>query len=390
MVLPRLTFCFFLIILISCGPATPRDPVLGEAFVGPANVNLRKQIGPSSIVATLHFGDKVQIIAIRRIFIKVRTHSGAEGWVDESMLLGQGDIDQIKAQSDAARNYPSQGIAITDTAMNVHAQPSLTSPSYIQLKTGEKFDVLEHRLLQPPQSPVRKKLITPPPKIAKKPKKEAKNKIPPPPAPGLPLDWVDLSKEGEDAIPPKSDDTPAPSPQDWSMIRTTSGQSGWVLTRRLYMAVPDEVAQYAEGHRITSYFPLAKVQDEDRVKNVWLWTTSEPGLPYDFESFRVFIWNLRRHRYETALIQRHLRGYFPTLVDSSAGTFAVCLQKADGLRYRREYRLVENIVKFVEERPCEPGPAHTGTSSATAVPNAQSPHQGTFDKLKGELKSIMK
>jgi hypothetical protein len=128
------------------------------------------------------------------------------------------------------------------------------------------------------------------------------------------------------------------------------------------------------------------VHDEDRVKNVWLWTTSEPGLPYDYEGFRVFIWSLRRHRYETALIQRHLHGYFPTLVDSSAGTFSVCLEKA-GIRYRREYRLVENIVKFVEEKPCEPGPAGTAGSP---VPNAQAPPEGTFDKLKGKLKSIIK
>lgn len=389
MALPRLTFFFFFITLTSCGPSAPRDPVLGEAFVGPANVNLRKQLGPSSSVAILHFGEKVQIIALRRIFVKVRTRNGVEGWVDQSALLGQNDMDQIKAQSAAARNYPSQGTAITDAVMNVHAQPNLSSPSYIQLKAGDKFDVLEHRLLVPPASSARKKLITPPPKVAKKPKKEPKIKITPPPAPALPLDWVDLSKEGEDAIPPKSDDTPAPTPQDWSMVRTASGQSGWVLTRRLYMAIPDEVAQYAEGHRITSYFPLGKMQDQDRVKTVWLWTTSEPGVPWDFESFRVFIWSLRRHRYETALIQRHLEGYFPTIVDSSAGTFAICIRKADGLRYRREYRLVENIVKFVEEKPCEPGTASNG-GSLPAVPKTPTPHQGTFDKLKGELKSIIK
>ena len=85
------------------------------------------------------------------------------------------------------------------------------------------------------------------------------------------------------------------------MVRTQSGQSGWVLSRRLYMAIPDEVAQYAEGHRITSYFSLGKVQDEDRVKDVWLWTTiNGANRPYDFDGFRVFIWSLRRHRYETA------------------------------------------------------------------------------------------
>jgi SH3-like domain-containing protein len=387
---PRYTFYFFLIILISCGPPARHDPVLGEAFVGPASVNLRKDLAPSATVATLHFGEKVQIIGKKRIFVRIRTASGVEGWIDEAMLLAQKDIDQIRAQSHSARSYPSQGTAITDVAMNVHAEPTSLSPSYIQLKPGEKFDVLEHRLIATPPSTARKPVLPQAAKAARKPKKENKAKVPPPPAPSappLPLDWVDLSKAGEDAIPPKADDDPPAIPyQDWSMIRTSSGQSGWVLTRRLFMAIPDEVAQYAEGHRITSYFPLGKVQDQDRVKYVWLWTTSQPGLPYDFDGFRVFIWNLRRHRYETALIQRRLQGYFPTLVDSSAGTFSVCLQKADGLRYRREYRLVENLVKFVEEKPCTQG---TKPASST-VSTPPEPSLGTLDKLKGRLKSIMK
>ena len=310
--------------------------------------------------------------------------------MDENMLLGQSDIDQIRAKYSMARSYPSQGTAITDAVMNVHAQPNQSSPSYIQLKAGEKFDVLEHRLLTAPLSASRKSLIPSAPKAIKKPKKETKLRIPPPSPPSLPLDWVDLSKEGEDAIPPKTDEAPAPNPQDWSMIRTSSGQSGWVLTRRLYMAIPDEVAQYAEGHRITSYFPLGEVHDQDRVKNVWLWTTSEAGRSYDFDGFRVFIWSLRRHRYETALIQRHLRGYFPTVADASSGAFSVCLEKADGHRYRREYHLVENLVKFVEEKPCVAGLDRPGAPAGAAVPGAQAPPQGTFDKLKGELKSIIK
>ena len=386
---PRFASYFFLIIVTSCGPPARRDPVLAEAFVGPATVNLRKDLAPSAAVATLHFGEKVQIVGKKRIFVRVRTVSGVEGWIDEAMLLGQKDIDQIRAQSAAARNYPSQGTAITDVALNVHADPTSISPSYIQLKPGEKFEVLEHRLIATPPSTTRKSLLPQTAKSFKKPKRENKTKIPPPPppkAPSLPLDWVHLSKEGEDAIPPKADEEPPAIPyQDWSMIRTASGQSGWVLTRRLFMAIPDEVAQYAEGHRISSYFPLGKVQDEDRVKYVWLWTTSLPGKPYDFDGFRVFIWSLRRHRYETALIQRRLQGYFPTLVNSNAGTFSVCLQKADGLRYRREYRLVENIVKFVEEKPCASPPQ--SNPAPAAPPNSS---QGTFDKLKGKLKSIMK
>jgi len=393
---PRYLFiCLLSIAMASCGPPVRRDPVLGEAFVGPATLHLRKEITPkSTTAATVHFGDKVQIIGTKRRFVRVRTQAGAEGWTDDTSLLNQKDMDQIKAQSAAARNYPSQGVALAFETMNVHAQPNRFSASYIQVKENERFDVLEHRLIAVPASAVRKPIL-PAKTTAKRPKKENKSKIPPPPAPpapSLPLDWMDLSKQGEDALDPKVEEPPPTTPEeDWSMVRTQSGQSGWVLSRRLYMAIPDEVAQYAEGHRITSYFSLGKVQDEDRVKDVWLWTTiNGANRPYDFDGFRVFIWSLRRHRYETALIQRRLQGYFPTLVNAAEGTFGVCLERDDGHRYRREYRLVESQVKFVGEKSCDPGQVENSEPAAKAIPKAPNPNPGPLDKLKGKLKSIIK
>src|ERR1035441_9325438 len=122
------------------------------------------------------------------------------------------------------------------------------------------------------------------------------------------------------------------------------------------MAIPDEVAQYAEGKRIVSYFPLGEVQDGDQKKNIWLWTTtSDSKQPWDFDSFRVFTWSLRRHRYETGYIERNLKGYSPVLLkDVSVTTksvasanpgFSICMEKKDGQRVRREYALIGQTVR---------------------------------------------
>jgi len=380
--------------LLSCGPARRHDPAVGEAYVGPATISLHKEIHPKSpVMAVVHFGDKVELLGSRRRFVRIRTKTGAEGWIDERLLLGQAEMDQIKAQSEAARKYPSQGVATTFDAMNVHAEPNRTSPSFLQIREGEKFDVLEHRLVTVPKGSARKNLFPAAKAPAKKPRKVNRSKVPPPPAPAppaLPLDWLELSRLGEDVILPKEEEPPTTQEEDWSLVRTASGQSGWVLTRRLYMAIPDEVAQYAEGKHITSYFPLGKVHDGDRVKDIWLWTTSAgAGHPYDFDGFRVFIWSLRHHRYETALIKRRVVGYFPTLADASTGTFSVCIQNDDGHRYRREYHMVEAQVKFVGEKPCDPGtPGQDATQRQAQAP--KTPEEGAFDKLKGKLKSIIK
>ena len=79
------------------------------------------------------------------------------------------------------------------------------------------------------------------------------------------------------------------------------------------MAIPDDVAQYAEGARITSYFSLGDVTDQEgKPKHHWLWTTlSSPLESYQFDGFRVFIFNTRRNRYETAYRERDLMGYYP-------------------------------------------------------------------------------
>ena len=74
--------------------------------------------------------------------------------------------------------------------------------------------------------------------------------------------------------------------------------------------VPLDVAQYAEGQRIVAFFVLNEVQDQDKgeVKKVpqYLMVLTEPkdGLPFDFNQVRVFTWNVKRHRYETAYRER--------------------------------------------------------------------------------------
>ncbi len=164
------------------------------------------------------------------------------------------------------------------------------------------------------------------------------------------------------------------------MVRIADGEAGWTLTRLINMAIPDEVAQYAEGRRIVSYFSLGSVADGDQNKNIWLWTTIGDGSrPYDFDNFRVFIWSLRRHRYETSYIERNLTGFAPVLLETAtlAGaqypSFSVCIQKKDGTRVRRSYALLTNVIRSAGERPCEAPPPIQDLVAATPQPGSASP-----------------
>jgi len=386
------------VFLAGCGNGPKRLPVLGEAYVGPATIQLRSDITPKSApIATVKHGDRLAILQQKRKVLLVRTASGAEGWTDERQLLATSDMAALKDLSERSAKMPVQGQATTYAELRVHTQPSYQAPSFLVLKANDKFDVLTHAVV-PRSDAERAPLVPPPPKKGKTDRKSPQKnpKLQPPPmptAPGPPPDWLDLSK----STLPQKDEPPVDAHADkpvlsdrWSLIRTPSGESGWVYTRLITMAIPDEVAQYAEGHRIVSYFPLGDVQDGDQKKTIWLWTTVASGnLPYDFDCFRVFVWSLRHRRYETAHVELRLKGYLPVLVHpvevSSAGKnksdpsrarypgFSVCMENKEGVRYRREYALYNERVRFAGEQPCETPPAPVTVKSAAPLPGADAP-----------------
>jgi hypothetical protein len=341
-------------LLVGCGAGgPPPDPVIGEAWAGPATLNLRKEVDlRSPTMAVAKHGDKLDILVKRRSWYKVRNTRGVEGWVDDRQLMDSAQMNRLQILAKETADLPSQGIATAFDTLNVHSEPNRLSASFVQVKEGEKFDVIAHRVQERKPLP-RRQLLPPKPKPVslKKPKKQPKIPPPPPPVPpSPPKDWVELSKQ-QNIEAPDEDQPPVPH-DDWMLIRTKNGQTGWVLTSRVYLAIPDDVAQYAEGHHIMSYFSIGKVTSlDDGEKDIWLWTTAQSlGNDYDFDGYRVFTWNTKRHRYETAFIQRRVRGYFPVL--AKAGQFSVCTENADGSTSRKRFTLTGNTVRSAGEEPC--------------------------------------
>jgi hypothetical protein len=300
-------------------------------------------------------------------------------------------MNRLLALAKENAGLPSQGSGTTFGTLRVHAEPNRQAVSFIQVSEGEKFDVIAHRVVTRGPLP-RRQLIPPAPKAERKTKaKQKSSSLPPPPPPAPPAppqDWVELSRqrarEPEENLPPAVTD-------DWTLIRTHTGQSGWVLTSRVYMSIPDEVAQYAEGHRITSYFSLGKIRDDDVQKDIWLWTTAATlGEDHDFDGYRVFVWSLRHHRYETAYIQRRVRGFFPVL--AKTGEFSVCIEDDNGARARREYTMLGNLVRPAGEKPCENSGGVVEEEAQAARPNIAvkeaPPKKGFVDRVKSGIKGF--
>jgi len=329
--IPRLLL--LTIVLIGCGPRG-QEPAIGEGFVAPATLNLRKDLGPQQpSVATVKHGERLEILARKRRFVKARTSSGAVGWTDGELLFGPEKMEELRALARQAAALPSQGRATVLDALNIHTQPGREAPSFDQIPEGGHVDVVAHRLV---------------------------------------------------SIPPRL--------EDWSLVRASETKAGWVLMRNLVMAVPDEVAQYAEGQRITSYFALGEVQAGGQVKRNWLWTTIAKGQePYQFDTVRVFIWSLRRQRYETAFIERKLKGYYPVEVQGvsqGAPSFSILVENQDGARYRRAYRFDGNRVRLVSKTLWTPAPEQTAASGKENKQQATAPRTfwGRLSRGAGDLR----
>ncbi len=401
------------------GCARDSSDVLGQAYVAPASLNLRGEIGQkNNTVAVLQHGQLVSIIDVRRRFVKVRTQKGEEGWLDSLQLLSSAQMDQIRRETQRALAMPSEGQAGVYEALNIHLEPNRQSPAFARIPESGSVSVLAHRIEPRTSGPLklpqlvseRPKQLSPRQRRARQARNVNRFLPPPPPPPKPPANWQELSAEridnnestadmkarkDEEAADKKAAEIQKPVIlENWTLVRTKNGECGWVLSRNLVMSIPDEVAQYAEGKRITSYFDLGAVQDETKgVKHNWLWTTASREEAFDYDSWRVFLWNRRHHRYETSYRQRDLEGYFPVHVEApdanAAGRTFELITKDDDAKFRRRTYLFDGVrVHLTATQEYNPAAVSTEPSSSALELNKlqPKPRRGWFQREWSGLK----
>lgn len=316
----KIRLCSSLLLVLAVFPlaACSRHSKYQEiAYVSAPQVVLRDHVAAMfNKNGVVKNADRVQVLEREKRFARVRTAGGVEGWMEQRYLVSEQVFDGFQKLVQQEQNDPVQAIGTTRNDTNIHLEPGREAEHLFLLSQGAKVSVLRRATSE--------KVL---PGGAPAPKAEGK--------------------------PPAS---PTPILEDWWLIRDPQQHVGWVLARLIDIDTPLEIAQYAEGQRIVAFFMLNEVTDGDKKIPQYLVLLTEPrdGMDFDFNQARVYTWNVKRHRYETAYREHNLNGYLPVTVtqenfdkEGTLPVFVLRVKDDSGKTSERTYKLNTPIVKRV-------------------------------------------
>ena len=349
-------------------------------------------------------GEKLEVLERQKRFVRVRTPRGEEGWVEQRNLVDPDIYEGFQKLAADNKSTPVQGKGKTRADLNMHITPSREGETLYQLAnaeiveilaraTGERLSTQEivarnqaearEAMYQRQVAEAKKKAD----RIAEKSKKKKGNTV------DVPQPTVKPPQGWDQKTPPELLETEAqraarairnkgkvdqPKPfDDFWLVRNKEGRVGWVLARMVDLDVPLEVAQYAEGQRIMGAYILNTVKDDEKGDvPQFLVVLNEPkdGTPWDFSQLRVFSWNQRRHRYETAYREHNIVGYFPVKTatedfgkEGVLPVFFVRKKNEDGSITERKYRMIGPIVREVKPEGDQPKAASSKATKSEAA-----------------------
>src|SRR5262245_6163671 len=286
------------LLITSC--AAKPEPSLDQATVVAKYASLRmRNSSTSRTLRILDPGDKVEILEHQDNWYRVRYGSDVQGWMEESTLMTSENKNRIQKLVAASQTLEPQNTAVLKQVGNLRLEPGRSTAIIRKLESGTKVEVLDRTTK---------------------------------PRPG--------SETGRDM---------------WIKVRPTPTEVGWVLATALDFDIPTDIAQYSEDYVYAAVKTINRVQDPLAGQINWYVIgerkpSSDPDI--DFAGVRVFTWNMKKHRYETAFRTKGMRGVYPLEVgqDGPNPTFRVYELGADGsTKVAREFVMYGVIVKEKRE-----------------------------------------
>ena len=265
-------------------------------YVTAKTANLRDRVAAvSNRTGTVNNGDKLRVLDHGRHWVKVQTDKGETGWIEEkAVATGQTAEDFDKLAADH-KGDPEVADGVVRDTVYMHLKPGKDAEHYYLLPEGDKLKLLRRativKAVQPIQAARSQRAIP-----------QASGTRQTPTVTAAPV----VAEAG------------GPVMEDWWLVRDQENHTGWLYGRMLDVDAPEALTRYSEGQRIVGAYVLTTVHDAeapngpmDVPEYVTVSSPYKAGLPYDFDQVRVFVWSLKKHRYETAFRDHNVEGFLP-------------------------------------------------------------------------------
>ena len=312
----------------------PKHETLGEAFVGERTATLWSSVAQvREPVDTLHYGDRVDVVARRNDSIKVRTAAGELGWVEGRYLMDPPLWQRSTKLLKEVVPMPVQAHGRTKVATNLRVEPGRTQARLYQFARGVPVEIVGRAVADWSQVTDEKESGSEP--------QDAKKE-----------DWFLI--RGLATRPPSESTARAAETTTTAPGDQTLPIAGWVIARFIELDLPDPVRDGASSANIRAiaWFELNRVSDPagDRIQYLVAGARGSEGQPCDFTTLRVYTWNIKKERYETAFIENDLCGKLPIRVGKSPKDEPEFRFKEMGANgEERVYRLIQTVVRRIRE-----------------------------------------
>jgi len=276
-------------------------PAAEHIYVTSKQTYLRDRVAAvSNRTATVRNGDTLEVLEHGRRFYHVKTSTGEIGWIDERAVATQDIYDAFQELAKSHAKDPAVASAVVRDEVNLHLKPGRDTEHFYRLAEADKLQLIQRATLPKPipgAALIARAATNAPPAESSKPGAHPKASAEAQPAPPVAM-------------------------EDWWLARDSKGHAGWLLSRMIDVDAPDTLTRYSEGQKFVGAYVLATVFDagaEQQNKNIPEYVTVlapyTAGLPFDFNQVRVFTWNVKMHRYETAFREKNIAGYLPVKLE---------------------------------------------------------------------------
>jgi hypothetical protein len=328
----------------------PKHEGAGEGYIGERSVTLWSGVAQvREPLDALHYGDHVEIVARHNDSVKVRTTGGEVGWIDARSLMEPALWQRSAKLLGDAQELPVQARGRTKVATNLRVLPGRAQPRLYQFGRGNPVEIVGRAVADVAQAADEKE---PGGEVEDSKKEDAKKE-----------EWLFVrglaTRPPSEANPRTPDTSTTTRPGD-----RTSPIAGWIIGRFVELDLPDTVREGTASANVrpVAWFELNKVNDISGAKPQYLVAGSRgpDSQPCDFTSIRVYTWNSKKSRYETAYIENNLCGQMPVRIGTgpkgesefrfrskdvipSAGNSQVANND------ERVYRLIQTVVRRIRE-----------------------------------------